>query len=150
VTADLSRVQELSGSETGLCVVSTTRADGTVQASVVNAGILSHPDTGAQVAAFVTRGGSVKHRHLRVRPRCTVTFRRGWEWATVEGDGELAGPDDDPGWLDAQELPSLLRAIFVAAGGTHDDWDTYDRVMRDERRLAVLIDVDRVYGPPAR
>jgi hypothetical protein len=97
VTADLSRVEELARSETGLCVVSTTRADRTVQATVVNAGILSHPNTGAQVVAFVTRGGSVKHRHLRARPRCTLTFRRGWQWATVEGDAELAGPDDDPG-----------------------------------------------------
>ena len=27
----------------GLCVLSTTRSDGTVQASVVNAGVLRHP-----------------------------------------------------------------------------------------------------------
>ena len=28
---------------------------------------------------------------------------------------------------------------FAAAGGTHDDWDTYDRVMREEGRVAVLV-----------
>ncbi len=36
-----------------------------------------------------------------------------------------------------------------AAGGTHDDWDTYDRVMAEERRTAVLITPDRVYSNPA-
>jgi hypothetical protein len=40
----------------------------------------------------------------------------------------------------------LLRDIFTAAGGTHDDWDTYDRVMAEERRTAVLIQPERVYG----
>jgi hypothetical protein len=40
----------------------------------------------------------------------------------------------------------LLREVFTAAGGTHDDWDTYDAVMRDERRAAVLIDPTRIYS----
>jgi hypothetical protein len=29
--------------------------------------------------------------------------------------------------------------VFSACGGTHDDWDTYDRVMREEGRVAVLV-----------
>jgi hypothetical protein len=33
----------------GLCAVSTLRPDGTIQSSVVNAGVLPHPVTGAQV-----------------------------------------------------------------------------------------------------
>jgi hypothetical protein len=36
--------------------------------------------------------------------------------------------------------------VFVGAGGTHDDWDTYDRVMREERRAAVLVAPTRVRG----
>jgi hypothetical protein len=44
----------------------------------------------------------------------------------------------------------MLREIFTATGGTHDDWDTYDRVMREERRTAVLISPDRVYTNPGR
>jgi hypothetical protein len=40
----------------------------------------------------------------------------------------------------------VLRDIFLAAGGTHDDWDTYDRVMAEERRGAVLIRPSRVYS----
>jgi hypothetical protein len=45
-------------------------------------------------------------------------------------------------------LRVLLRTVFAAAGGTHDDWDEYDRVMADERRLAVLVRPRRVYGNP--
>jgi hypothetical protein len=37
-----------------------------------------------------------------------------------------------------------LRAVFTAAGGTHDDWDEYDRVMAAERRTAVLIEPARI------
>jgi hypothetical protein len=36
--------------------------------------------------------------------------------------------------------------IFTAAGGTHDDWPTYDRVMAEERRVAVLVAPERVSG----
>ena len=32
--------------------------------------------------------------------------------------------------IDAERLHVLLREIFQAAGGTHDDWDTYDRTIR--------------------
>jgi hypothetical protein len=42
----------------------------------------------------------------------------------------------------------LLRAIFIAAGGQHDNWDEFDAVMVRERRLAVLVDPLRVYSNP--
>jgi len=45
--------------------------------------------------------------------------------------------------VDAERLRLLLREIFTAAGGTHDDWDTYDRVMAEERRTAVLVTPER-------
>jgi hypothetical protein len=40
----------------------------------------------------------------------------------------------------------LLRDVFTAAGGTHDDWDTYDAVMAREHRTAVLLSPGRVYA----
>ena len=43
-----------------------------------------------------------------------------------------------------EDLPALLRTIFVDAGGEHDDWDEYDRVMAAERRTAVLITPTRM------
>ena len=96
--------------------------------------------------AFITYG-KVKLTNLRARPALAATFRSGWQWATVEGHAELAGPDDQAGWLtDPDHLRLLLREIFTAAGGTHDDWDTYDRVMAEQRRTAVLIAPTRVYS----
>ena len=136
----------LAADENGLAVVSTLRADGTIQASLVNAGALRHPATGQQVLAFVTYG-RVKLANLRVRPQLAATFRRGCVWATVEGRAELAGPDDTQPWLTgAEELRLLLREVFTAAGGTHDDWDEYDRVMSEQRRTVVLVPPNRVYS----
>jgi PPOX class probable F420-dependent enzyme len=136
----------LARGESGLAVVSTVRADATVQASLINAGIITHPRSGSEVLAFVTYG-RVKLANLRARPALAATFRSGWQWATVEGRAELVGPDDPADWLtDADQLRLLLREIFTAAGGTHDDWDAYDAEMVRQRRTAVLITPTRVYS----
>jgi PPOX class probable F420-dependent enzyme len=145
----LDAAVSLAADDNGLAVISTIRAEGTVQASLVNAGIVKHPATGAQVLGFVTYG-KVKLTNLRVRPQLAVTFRRGWQWATVEGSAELAGPDDPAAWLtDGDQLRLLLRAVFTAAGGTHDNWDEYDRVMAEQRRTVVLVSPTRVYSNPS-
>ena len=136
----------LSEAENGLAIVSTVRADATVQASLVNVGLLAHPADGDPVLGFVTYG-KVKLANLRARPQLAVTFRNGWRWATVEGRAELAGPDDSRGWLaDGDQLRLLIRQVYSAAGGTHDDWDEFDRVMAAERRTVVLVEPTRVYS----
>jgi PPOX class probable F420-dependent enzyme len=142
---DLTDFARLIPRDHGLCVVSTLRGDGSIQSSVVNAGVLGHPVTGGPVAALVARGGSRKLANLRARPRATLVARAGWEWAAAEGPAALIGPDDPAPGLDADRVRLLLREIFTAAGGSHDDWDTYDRVMATERRTAVLVTPDRVY-----
>lgn len=141
----LHEAASLSSQESGLVVVATLRADDTIQSSLVNAGVLAHPATGETVLAFVA-SGRVKLANLRARPQITATFRNGWRWAAVEGYAELAGPDDPQPWLDADGLRLLLRATFTAAGGQHDDLDEYDRVMAEQRRVAVLIRPDRIYS----
>jgi PPOX class probable F420-dependent enzyme len=142
---NLDDVAELGARDSGLVVVATTRADGTVQASVVNAGVMAHPVSGERVVAFVTYGAA-KLRNLRARPRLTVTFRAGWQWATVEGPTELVGPDDPHPAIDAEAQRLLLRDVFTAAGGAHDDWDEYDRVMAEQHRTAVFVTPERVYS----
>jgi len=138
----LSEAWELSRADSGLALVSTLRADSTIQTSLVNTGIVTR---GEQYLAFVTYG-PVKLANLRARPQITVGFRQGWKWAAVEGRAQLAGPDDPWPGLDADGLRLLLREVFTAAGGSHDNWDEYDRVMREQRRTAVLISPGRVYG----
>ena len=143
--ADLDRVRDFVGRDHGLVVVFTSRADGTGQASVVNAGVLPHPTTGDPVVGLVAAGGSRKLVNLRQRPHVTVVFRAGWEWVAVEGPAILCGPDDPLAGVDADGLRVLLRDVFTSAGGTHDDFDEYDRVMAAERRTAVLIPPERIY-----
>lgn len=129
-------------------MVSTLRADGTIQASVVNAGVLQHPLSGVPVVGAVFRGGTRKLANLRVRPQVTVVARSGWQWVTVEGRAELAGPGDPLAGIDPERLRLLLREIFTAAGGTHDNWDEYDRIMAAEHRTAALITPARTYTNP--
>ena len=142
---DVELVRRMAAADRGLAVVATARADGSIQASVVNAGVLDDPATGQPVVAFVAIGGSAKLRNLRRAARTTVVFRAGWEWVAIEGRASLAGPDDPSDGVEPARLPQLLRDIFTAAGGTHDDWPTYDRVMAEERRTAVLVQIERVY-----
>jgi PPOX class probable F420-dependent enzyme len=146
---DLSAFADLAATDHGLIVFTTLRGDGSVQASVVNAGVMQHPLTGVPVVALVAIGGARKLANLRADPRTTVVAHSGWQWATVEGSAQLIGPDDPHPDVDDERLRVLLRDIFTAAGGTHDDWDTYDRVMREQRRTAVLIAPTRAYTNPA-
>lgn len=144
---DLREVAEIATANGYLAVVSTMRADGTIQASLVSAGVTRHPLTGQEVIGFVAVGG-VKVVNLRARPRATATFHHGWKWITVEGSTELAGPDDSELRLSQSQLAGLLRAVFTDAGGTHGDWPTYDRTMARERRTAVLVQPTRIYSNP--
>lgn len=144
--ADLDAFATLVPLDHGLVVVSTSRADGTIQSSVVNAGVLDHPVTGRPVVGLVAAGSSKRLTNLRARPRATVVIRAGWRWRGVEGATDLAGPDDPLDGVDGEGLRMLLRDIFTAAGGTHEDWDEYDRVMAHERRVAVLVHPERTYG----
>ncbi len=142
----LEEAVALAREESGLAVVSTLRADQTIQSSLVNAGVLAHPESGSPVLGFVTYG-RVKLANLRARPQVAATFRNGWQWATVEGNAELAGPDDAASWLsDGDRLRLLLREVFTAAGGSHDDWDEYDETMARQRRTVVLVAPTRVYS----
>ena len=146
--SDLSDVKQLVALDHGLSVIVTLRPDHTPQTSVVNAGVMPHPLSGAEVVAFVAAGRARKLAHLRADPTITVVVRAGWQWVAIEGRAELIGPDDRHPDVDDEPLRMLLREVFTAAGGTHDDWETYDRVMREERRTAVLVTPQRIYSNP--
>ncbi len=140
-TVDLDPVRRIVARDHGLASIAVVRADGTPHISLVNAGVLDHPTTGTPVVGYVTYG-KVKLANLRVRPATSVLWRAGWQWAGVDGPSEIIGP----GETDTESLRLLLRDVFSACGGTHDDWDSYDRVMREEGRVAVLVTPTKVYG----
>jgi len=141
----LQEFVDIGRSDRYLAVVSTLRADDTIQSSVVNAGVLAHPVTGGDVIGFVTYGRT-KLSNLRSRPQVSITFRSGWQWAAAEGQAELVGPGDVNPHIDADGLRLLLRTVFTAAGGSHDDWDAYDRTMAEQGRTAVLVTPSRLYS----
>jgi hypothetical protein len=143
---DIEPFARLVAGDHGLAVVAIALPDGTAHASVTNAGVLGHPVTGDPVVGVVARGDARKLSYLRARPRATIVLRAGWQWSAVEGPVELAGPDDPLAGIDQERLRLLLREIFIAAGGTHDDFDEYDRVMAAERRTAILLTPARRFG----
>jgi hypothetical protein len=149
LVATIEDFGRLVAGDHGLVTVSALRDDGSISATVVNAGVLPHPATGDKVVGMVVQGGTKKLAYWRARPYANVVIRAGWVWAAAEGRVDLIGPDDPHDGFDAERLRLLLREIFTAAGGTHEDFAAYDRVMREERRTAVFVHPDRVYGNPA-
>jgi PPOX class probable F420-dependent enzyme len=147
--ATVDDIQKIVALDRGLASLSTLRGDGSVQSTVVNAGVIDHPVTQQPVAAFVGRPVTRKIAHLRSNPTATLLWRAGWAWVTAEGSVELVGPDDPLEGLPEDHLPGLLREVYSAAGGgAHDDWAEYDRVMAAERRMAVLLTPTRIYVNP--
>jgi PPOX class probable F420-dependent enzyme len=151
MAGDLDLVRRLIKGEQGLAIVSTTRADGSVHSSLVNAGVLDEgPLGGGPVVATVIRGDAHKLAHFTRTGIATLTFRVGWQWVSVDGPVTMIGPGHTADGFDQNRLPGLLRDIFTSAGGTHDDWTEYDRVMATEGRVAVLVTPTRIIGNATR
>jgi hypothetical protein len=81
-------------------------------------------------------------RRAALHSLMSTRLAAGWALAAVEGDAELAGPDDRLDGLNPTDIPRLLRA---AAGGTEADWAALDGAMATERHTAVLLRPRRVY-----
>jgi hypothetical protein len=109
---------------------------------VVSAGVTDDPIDGSAGVAAVVAGGSRKLRLLREVGRATLVFKSGWDWIAVSGPARLVGPDD--GTELGLDVPETIRSVFRAAGGTHEDWDEFDRVMAAERRCAVFVRAERI------
>ena len=142
----IEHVRDFAAADQGLAVISFARANGTVHSTLVNAGVMTHPVTGEEVVATVVRGDAVKLAHWRRFPQATIVFRAGWSWIGVEGSVTQVGPDDLMEGFAPADLPELLRDVFTAAGGTHPDWEEYDRVMAAERRAGVFIHPAKIRG----
>jgi hypothetical protein len=103
------------------------------------AGVTDDPVSGTPAVAVVVAGAARKMGHLRRSGRATVAFTEGYQWVAVEGPVRIIGPDDPVEGFPPERLRVLLREVFTAAGGTHEDWEEYDRVMAAERRAAVFV-----------
>lgn len=143
---DLQDVRDFLSQETGLATVSTTQADGRVLSSIVNCGVMDHPVSGNACVALVSHGAAARLGHIRRGSSVTVAVRRGWSWVSVTGPADLIGPGDLAASMDADGLRILLREVFTAAGGTHNNWAEYDQAMVEDARTAVFVVPDRILG----
>ena len=134
--------------ETGLVTVSTTQVDGRVLSSVVNCGMIEHPLTGDTCVAFVSGSKAARLKHIDRGSQVTITARRGWAWSSVTGPADLIRPEQVPESIDKEQMRLLLREVFHAAGGVHDDLEEYDRTMLQEGRVVVCVTPERVLGNP--
>ena len=141
---ELNDVRQFLATETGLATISTTQKDGRVLSSIANCGVIQHPLTGADCVALVSAGGAARLGHVRRGSEVTIAIRRGWNWLAVTGQADLIGPSDPATGIDVEELRLLLREIYEAAGGIHDDFEEYDREMVRGGRTAVLVEPARL------
>ncbi len=146
--ADLELVNRLAGADHHLAVFTTARLDGTVHASVVNAGLIEDPIDGHPGVGAVVYGASRKLNLLRQSGTASVVFKSGFEWVALAGPVRLIGPDDGTDF--GLDVPAVIRSVFRAAGGTHADWDEFDRIMAEERRCAVFVGSAKITTNPMR
>ena len=146
--SDIEIFSNYLSEETGLVTVSTTQVDGKVLSSVVNCGMIEHPLTGATCVAFVSGSRAARLKHIDRGSQVTITARRGWAWSSVTGPADLIRPEQVPETIDKEQMRLLLREVFHAAGGVHDDLEEYDRTMLQEGRVVVCVTPERVLGNP--
>ena len=120
-------------------VCTTFRRNGAAQLSIVTSGLYEGG------AAFTTTADRAKHRNLARDPRCTLLVSHAdWRpFLVLEGNATVLSQDNTP----AEELRVAFREVFrAAAGKEHPNWDEYDRVMVEDRRVIVIVTPEHVYG----
>ena len=134
---------ELLGSRK-LGVLATIKRDGRPQLS--NVSYTFDPDR-SLIRVSIT-DDRAKTANLRRDPRASfqVSSPDGWAYAVAEVTAELSPVAADPNDATVQELIDIYRAV----AGEHPDWDDYRRAMVQDRRIALHLRVERVYGMPPR
>ena len=125
--------------ETRRGVLTTFRRSGGAQMSIVTCGPY------LEGVAFTTTADRAKLINLRRDPRCSLLVsQEDWRgYVVLEGRAELLSP----GTTDATELREALRDVYRAASGTeHSDWPEYDAAMLEQRRSAVIVVPEHIYG----
>ena len=126
-------------SENHQAVLTTFRRDGAAQMSIVTVG--SYGDG----AGFTTTEDRAKLHNLARNSRCSLLISKAdwWGYIVLEGRAKLLRR----GEADEAELRDALRGIYrTASGQEHPDWEEYDQSMIDDRRAAVIVVPERIYG----
>ena len=126
-------------SENHQAVLTTFRANGAAQMSIVTVGVYGDG------AGFTTTEDRAKLHNLARNPRCSLLVSKSdwWGYLVLEGSARVLRRGD----ADEDELRDALRGIYRAASGQeHPDWEEYDAAMVADRRAAIVVIPDHVYG----
>ena len=126
-------------SENHQAVLTTFRANGAAQMSIVTVGAYGGG------AGFTTTEDRAKLHNLARNPRCSLLVSKSdwWGYLVLEGHARVLRRGD----ADDEELRDALRGIYRAASGQeHPDWEEYDAAMVADRRAAIVVIPDHVYG----
>ena len=120
-------------------VLTTFRGNGAAQMSIVTVGAYGDG------VGFTTTEDRAKLQNLVRDSRCSLLISKSdwWGYVVLEGEARLLrrGESDDA------EVRDALRGIYRAASGQeHPNWDEYDQAMIDDRRAAVIVVPDHIYG----
>lgn len=121
-------------------VMTSFRRNGMPQLSIVTV----YPrDGGVGVSITETR---MKFKNLLRDPRCSLLISHADWWSgflVFEGTVELT----HSGNADRETLRMARRHIFSATTKRRSaDWDEYDRIANDDKRVAMLLRPQHVYG----
>ncbi len=127
-----------------LGILATIKANGLPQLSPVT----SVYDPDADIVYVSMTEGRAKTANLRRDPRAAIEYTGpdGFTWATAEGPVTLIGPGTDPNGAEVDALVEYYRR----GAGEHPDWAEYRDVMVSDRRVLMVLDVQRVYGAKLR
>lgn len=121
-------------------VLATLKRDGRPQLSVI--GYTYDPATRVVRASITDGRAKTKNLHRDPRASLQVTNSFGFGYVVAEGIAELTPVAQRGDDATVEELIDIYRAI----GGEHPDWTEFRSAMVAERRLALRLPVDYVYG----
>ena len=120
-------------------VLTCFRRNGMPQMSIITCG--AYRDG----VAFTTTADRAKLLNLKRDPRCAlmVSKQDWWGFLVLEGRATILSPEN----TGAGELREALRGVYRAATNQdHPNWEEYDQAMIDDRRSAVIVVPDHIYG----
>jgi len=125
--------------DSNVVVFTTFRRDGMPQQSLVTVAKSENK------LYFTTRSTNAKILNLTRDERCAVMVvsqdRR--SFAALDGTAEIISSNNS----DPEVLRLRLREVFeLASGKQHPDWQEYDRVMIEQRRVIVSFNPNRIVG----
>ncbi len=132
------QVREFLG-QTHRGVITTFRRDGGAQMSIVSCGPYR------EGVAFTTTADRAKLLNLRRNPKCSllVSQEDWWGYVVLEGSAEIVSAEN----TSPEEYRDVLRDVYrTASGEEHPNWEEYDAAMLEDRRSAVIVVPQRVYG----